>query len=406
MTTAVNNATGNLTAVVDHGAVRTDYGYDTGGERILADDGTNTTITLGGLYERTVANATGTKTTETSYYPGPGGTHAMRIDGTVKYLFRDHLDTVIATWDPATNNVTHHGYHPYGTRRINTAASGTAHGYTGQRHDPTGLSYYHARYYDPYTGRFTGPDTIIPNAANPQNLNRYAYVNGNPIRFNDPTGHCVFDLPCPADEIGDFAAGLGQGLRDTLEGIIGIILHPIETLEGLRDCIRDPVACGEALIDDFIGRCETKGIANCAGYITFDALLTAFTGGWGAAKVIPKIRRIKSARRNTPDLPNGTTITPIVTSGLARLGDDIAPSGWVRRTVDNGKGTVWQKPGATKNTDMFRIMEPTELYPNGYSVFYNRHGQPINLAGKPGTRFETHIPLKADGTVRVPGGWP
>ena len=137
-----------------------------------------------------MANATGTKTTETSYYPGPGGTHAMRIDGTVKYLFRDRLDTVVATWDPATDNVTRHGYHPYGTRRINTAASGTAHGYTGQRHDPTGLSYYHARYYDPYTGRFTGPDTIIPDPANPQSLNRYAYVNGNPIRFNDPTGHC------------------------------------------------------------------------------------------------------------------------------------------------------------------------------------------------------------------------
>ena len=294
---------------VDNGTGRTTYGYDTDGERILADDGTNTTITLGGLYERTVANATGTKTTETSYYPGPGGTHAMRIDGTVKYLFRDHLDTVIATWDPATNNVTRHGYHPYGTRRFNTAASGTAHGYTGQRHDPTGLSYYHARYYDPYTGRFTGPDTIIPNAANPQNLNLYAYVNGNPIRFNDPTGHCVFDLPCPADEIGDFVAGLGQGLRDTLEGIIGIIANPVETFNAFAECVWGPVACGQALIDDFIGRCETKGIANCAGYITFDALLTAFTGGWGAAKNIPKIRRLKNIRRNTTELPNGTTVT-------------------------------------------------------------------------------------------------
>jgi len=33
------------------------------------------------------------------------------------------------------------------------------------------------------------PDTIIPNLAYPQNLNRFGYVLNNPINFNDPTGH-------------------------------------------------------------------------------------------------------------------------------------------------------------------------------------------------------------------------
>ena len=184
-----------------------------------------------------MANATGTKTTETSYYPGPGGTHAMRIDGTVKYLFRDRLDTVIATWDPATDNVTRHGYHPYGTGRINTAASGTAHGYTGQRHDPTGLSYYHARYYDPYTGRFTGPDTIVPNPANPQNLNRYAYVNGNPIRFNDPTGHCGE---------GDPRVGIGFGEPALCPGAN-------TAGEVYRDCSRGPGGQSGVVVRCLIG---------------------------------------------------------------------------------------------------------------------------------------------------------
>lgn len=36
-------------------------------------------------------------------------------------------------------------------------------------------------------------DTIVPNYANPQSFNRYSYVNNNPIRFNDPTGHCGAD---------------------------------------------------------------------------------------------------------------------------------------------------------------------------------------------------------------------
>jgi hypothetical protein len=42
--------------------------------------------------------------------------------------------------------------------------------------------------YSPYINHFIQPDTIIPNPANPQSLNRYGYVKNNPVRFNDPTG--------------------------------------------------------------------------------------------------------------------------------------------------------------------------------------------------------------------------
>jgi hypothetical protein len=37
--------------------------------------------------------------------------------------------------------------------------------------------------------RFTTPDTIVPNPRDPQDLNRYSYVNNNPLRYTDPTGH-------------------------------------------------------------------------------------------------------------------------------------------------------------------------------------------------------------------------
>lgn len=37
------------------------------------------------------------------------------------------------------------------------------------------------------------PDSIIPNPANPQNWNRFSYVENRPINFNDPTGHCRSD---------------------------------------------------------------------------------------------------------------------------------------------------------------------------------------------------------------------
>ena len=62
--------------------------------------------------------------------------------------------------------------------------------FTGQRlDDVTGLYYYNARYYDPTMGRFISPDTIIPNPADPQCLNRYSYCLNNPLKYTDPSGH-------------------------------------------------------------------------------------------------------------------------------------------------------------------------------------------------------------------------
>jgi len=106
--------------------------------------------------------------------------------------FTDNLGSTIATWNTATGVVDRQHYYPYGEIRQSDGLD-TEVGFTGQRHDPSGLMYYQARYYDPHIGRFTQPDTIIPGGgANPAGLNRYSYVNNNPINFTDPTGHECF----------------------------------------------------------------------------------------------------------------------------------------------------------------------------------------------------------------------
>ena len=46
---------------------------------------------------------------------------------------------------------------------------------------------------------------------------------------------------------------------------------------------------------------------------------------------------------------------------------------------------------------MIRIMEPTPLYPNGYVRVHDKHGQPVDLNGKPGSNPETHIPAECRG---------
>ncbi len=82
-----------------------------------------------------------------------------------------------------------------------------------------------------------------------------------------------------------------------------------------------------------------------------------------------------------------------------------AKPGWASRTADNGRGTVWQQPGATGNADMVRIMDPTLRYPYGYVRFYNQYGQPVDLDGQPGPDPETHIPRAPDGSYPLPKGW-
>ncbi|MCA9367878.1 RHS repeat-associated core domain-containing protein [Candidatus Kaiserbacteria bacterium] len=73
--------------------------------------------------------------------------------------------------------------------------------FTGQQLDGSGLYYFNARYYDPEIGHFISPDTIVPDPMRVDSYNRYMYSLGNPLKFNDPSGHKPFmtipGLPCP-----------------------------------------------------------------------------------------------------------------------------------------------------------------------------------------------------------------
>ena len=59
--------------------------------------------------------------------------------------------------------------------------------FTGEQYDQlTGQYYLKARYYNPVIGRFTQMDTYLGDG-----LNLYAYVQNNPVRYVDPSGHCA-----------------------------------------------------------------------------------------------------------------------------------------------------------------------------------------------------------------------
>jgi hypothetical protein len=73
------------------------------------------------------------------------------------------------------------------------------------------------------------------------------------------------------------------------------------------------------------------------------------------------------------------------------------PEGWISREADSGKGIVFQPPGAERNNNAIKIMEPTEEHPNGYVRIYNSHHQPVDYNLKPLGRGPTHIPEEEEG---------
>ncbi len=101
---------------------------------------------------------------------------------------------VVAITDDTGTLITQQRYLPFGAERIDVGTiAQTDFGFTSQRdldEGMGGLMDYRARFYSPYLNRFLQPDSLIPDANNPQAWNRYSYVFNRPVNLNDPTGHC------------------------------------------------------------------------------------------------------------------------------------------------------------------------------------------------------------------------
>ena len=113
----------------------------------------------------------------------------MREDNVLRWLLGDHLgSTAITVYD--TSKVGELRYRPWGGTRYSGGQTITGYKFTGQREEAgIGLYYYGARWYDPGLARFIQPDTLVPNPGDAQSFDRYAYVNNNPLKYTDPTGH-------------------------------------------------------------------------------------------------------------------------------------------------------------------------------------------------------------------------
>jgi hypothetical protein len=156
----------------------------------------------------------------------------------------------------------------------------------------------------------------------------------------------------------------------------------------------------QAYVDDFFGAGDD--LANAA----------VRSAQQGAAEALPTmVPRLELTMPKVGDAARGAaaeTVSVLPSSGRVLVGTPggqtvTIPEGWAGRAADSGKGLVYQRPGATGNADMIRIMDPTSQYPSGYVRYSNQYGQPLDAFGKPGSQATTHIPLDYQGPIP---GWP
>ncbi|MFA7061591.1 MAG: FG-GAP-like repeat-containing protein, partial [Pedobacter sp.] len=120
---------------------------------------------------------------------------ALKTDSKLLYYHPDHQGSTSVVTDAAGNKAEDLAYFPFGETRQESGTAAVNHMYTGQELDyETGLYNYNARIYDPDLGRFLTPDTIVPDPGNPQSLNRYSYVQNNPVNAIDPSGHVTYNI--------------------------------------------------------------------------------------------------------------------------------------------------------------------------------------------------------------------
>jgi len=124
-----------------------------------------------------------------------GGDRLIRLtwsDEGTRYFSFDGLGSVTGLTD--TTGAVTAAYHldAWGNYRFTQelAPSKNRFGFTGHYWDnEAGLYYAKARYYDPFTARFTQADSFLGNIDDPPSLHRYFYAHANPTFYTDPTGN-------------------------------------------------------------------------------------------------------------------------------------------------------------------------------------------------------------------------
>ncbi len=123
----------------------------------------------------------------------------------------------------------------------------------GVTSDANGLYYMRARYYNINIMRFINQDILTGSIDSSQSLNRYAYVEGNPVNFLDPFGLCPSEDN--NDDLHDFydKAGVWAFRISVAAAIVGIVATgPISVAALSAATIFSEVGIGILAVDNYL----------------------------------------------------------------------------------------------------------------------------------------------------------
>jgi RHS repeat-associated protein len=176
-----------LTSATAAGASET-YVYDGNGKRFTRQVGANPAVRyvsdLGSRLPVTIDDGT------RKYVYGLGLAYAVQ-GSTIEVYHADRLGSVrVLTNGPGAVVATYRA-DEWGVPMVSSGSSAQPFGFTAEPVDATGLIYLRARYYEPTLGLFSSRDRWPGTPLQPQTLNRFAYVGGNPTTLTDPSGYCA-----------------------------------------------------------------------------------------------------------------------------------------------------------------------------------------------------------------------
>lgn len=170
------------------------YTYDGAGNRIGKAGGGATrqyaNSTANGL-SRVLVDKNTTNSTQTYYLYGDSLlSQGGAATSSRQYYLTDGMGNVRYVTDSAGSSLQAYTYDPYGNETTTSALSN--YGFQGYEKDrENNLTYLHARYYDPTTGRFISKDPVEGILNVPQSQNGYGYTHGDPVNQSDPSGEVV-----------------------------------------------------------------------------------------------------------------------------------------------------------------------------------------------------------------------
>ena len=184
-------------------------------------------------------------TTTTYYFYGNGLTSQDNGKDYFSYHF-NNVGSTMAVTDIKGNIVETYNYTPYGEIIDGEYREDIPFLYNGQygvTTDSNGLYYMRARYYNVEIKRFINQDVLLGVLERVSSLNRYAYVEGNPISYLDPFGlesfdttvlHNIMTVLTGAVAILSFIPIPGVNIASIVVGSADLILNGYEVYMALK----------------------------------------------------------------------------------------------------------------------------------------------------------------------------